>query len=565
MTWEEILAMLARLSELTPDEMTTLSDALAARANELLDAEPTDDVLAELREVSEALQQVAAENTSREADAQRRADEQQALRDSISQLVGADDEAGDDAGDEAPEGAADDAPADEAAPEGEPVNAGGSPAPPPAPARTRARPGGPGRRPAGMTPQPTPEPQLALVAAGTFDNIGVGESLADPERLAHAFVQAARASQGYRGPRVKIPVARVVADFPEERTLGRDWQVNQRRIRQVTSSEAITASGGICAPTEVRYDLPVIGEDSRPFRDTALARFGADRGGVRTLIPPVITDLDDAIDAWTEANDQNPSSPTTKPCLTIDCGDEDETVVDAITRCLETGNFRARYFPEQIDAWTALAAVNHARFAETRSITTVGNASLQITTGQLLGAAADVVANLDRAVAGMRSRHRDRTMRFRFAAPFWLRDLIRVDIARQMPVGSWDETLAAADARIDALFSSRGINVTWLLDGESGQVFAQQGDGALIGWPSTVITYLFVEGSWLFLDGGQLDLGIIRDSTLVGTNDFRMFAETFEATHFHGTPDTSERIVMDLCPDGGRSALIDVNPCTVGS
>jgi hypothetical protein len=30
------------------------------------------------------------------------------------------------------------------------------------------------------------------------------------------------------------------------------------------------------------------------------------------------------------------------------------------------------------------------------------------------------------------------------------------------------------------------------------------------------------------LDGGTLDLGIIRDSSLVGTNDYKMFIETFE-------------------------------------
>jgi hypothetical protein len=50
----------------------------------------------------------------------------------------------------------------------------------------------------------------------------------------------------------------------------------------------------------------------------------------------------------------------------------------------------------------------------------------------------------------------------------------------------------------------------------------------MLEFPDTFTWYLFAEGTFLFLDGGTLDLGIIRDSTLVGTNDYKMFVETFE-------------------------------------
>jgi hypothetical protein len=36
------------------------------------------------------------------------------------------------------------------------------------------------------------------------------------------------------------------------------------------------------------------------------------------------------------------------------------------------------------------------------------------------------------------------------------------------------------------------------------------------------------QGTFLYLDGGTLDLGLIRDSTLNATNNFEIFAETFE-------------------------------------
>lgn len=413
--------------------------------------------------------------------------------------------------------------------------------------------------------------ELSLVAAANLGSVQAGTPLT-PETLAQAMIEAYRLSEGYRGPRVKVPVARIGARggdpaelYGEERTLRMGSpEANTAKVAAVTSVSSLTAAGGICAPTPVRYDLPAVGVDDRPVRDDLLARFGADRGGIRTLPPPELTDFTGAVAAWTEANDQNPTSPTTKPCLTMTCPTEEETLVDAITRCLKIGNFRARFFPEQVQTWIEQAAVWHARFAETRMLTAIGSGSTQVSSGQLLGAMPDTVATIVRATAAFRSRRRLGAQRLRWGIPFWLLNLLTADLARQMPRGgSLEEQYAVAEAELLRIFSALGLNVTTFLDGETGQVFGAQGDGPLIGWPSTVVTYLFPEGSWLFLDGGQLDLGIVRDSTLVGTNDYLVFAETFENVHFHGIE--SHRLTLDLCPDGSVAGTVDVNPCTVGS
>ena len=46
--------------------------------------------------------------------------------------------------------------------------------------------------------------------------------------------------------------------------------------------------------------------------------------------------------------------------------------------------------------------------------------------------------------------------------------------------------------------------------------------------PAEVAWTLYPQGTFLAMDGGTLDLGIIRDSVLNSTNDFQIFAETFE-------------------------------------
>lgn len=585
----EILALLAdaeALAALTPAELEALDAELVELADTLQAEGLTDDVLAALQQIAEATDQVRAEHAARE---QAAADLQAEAAATLARIRGEQENPdGDPAADPAADPEADPAADPEAQPDPAADPAADPEAADPTPEQLAAAAGGPApvrprlssvrsRAPqatgvgAARTPSRVPEPsQWGLVASANLGDAGfaAGERLDDPDKLARAFQAAIESTKGYRhGPPVKVPVARAGADvadlYPEDRILDGNSRMNARKIEAVTSPQALTAAGGICAPINVRYDLPVIGDDDRPVRDMALARFGADRGGVSTIPPPQLTDLDGAVGIWTEANDTNPSSPATKPCLTVTCPDEDTTLVEAITLCLETGNFRARFFPEQIDAWMRLAAVNQARRAENQLLAAIGTGSTQVTSGQLLGATRDVLTTLDRAVAAIRSRFRLNTpMPLRFIAPFWLRDMIRTDLAREMP-GSGQERLAAADAEIEGWIRARGVNVTWSLDGESGQVFHAQGDGPLIGWPSTVVSYLYPEGSWLFLDGGELNLGVVRDSTLNATNDLQMFSETFESAHFHGN--VSYRLAMDLCPDGTVSGTVDIDPCSTGS
>jgi hypothetical protein len=438
------------------------------------------------------------------------------------------------------------------------------------------------RRPEQPAPMAVKAPDLAelgLVAAANAPGVQVGQPVETYDDLAKAFISAYESTKGYQhGPPVKVPIVRSgKGDFqyPESHRLDANMSSNMDKIAKAQAAvqaeggmrsaveHGLTASGGICAPEEVRYDMPTLGVDDRPVRDGFMTRFGADRGGITTLPPPVLEEVAGAVDVWTNANDITPSDPTTKPCLTVTCPSEDNSVVEAITKCLEYGNFRARYLPEQIEAWMDLAAVQHARTAEVQLLTAIAAGSTAVTAGQVLGTTRDVLASLDRANAVWRYRHRDDGITLSFAAPAWLRDQIKADIARQLPVGSTDETLAVADANIDRWFASRNIDPVWLLDGTAGQTFGVQGAGPLQGWPSTVTTYLAPAGSWLFLDGGMLDLGIVRDSTLNSTNDVQVFAETFEGSHFHGVE--SWTLTFDTCPDGSTSAAVDIAPCVSGS
>ena len=339
----------------------------------------------------------------------------------------------------------------------------------------------------------------------------------------------------------RVIVASIQGEYPEERRLGNDLSENMDKINDVISPEAVTAAGGLCAPLEPYYGIQVISEASRPVRD-ALANFGADRGGVRYLPPPHLSDVSDAIGITTEAEDSvgynsdgSSGHAIYKPCLHVTCGSEQTVTIDAIHRCLTFGNFAARTYPEQVQAWIQLALASHARTAETKLLDAISAECTQVTAANTYSASRSLLPQLDAAVAGYRSRHRASDgLRLHIMLPSWAKGALRADLARGYTYER--SALSVTDEEITSWFTARNVTVSWYVDSETGknQVFGAQSTGALNAFPSTVRWYLYVEGSFVFLDGGTLDLGLVRDSELISVNDYQIFAETFEAVAFFG-------------------------------
>lgn len=405
----------------------------------------------------------------------------------------------------------------------------------------------------------------AIVAGGDLRDFSVGQEIPDVKALGHVASERIEAlmaaKKGNRRMGGRFLIASVKPEWPEERTLNLDNN-DTDKINAVLASveqdaQVITAAGGLCAPVNVSYDLYGLGDDHRPIRDS-LVRFNATRGGIRFVAPPALSGMAGAVDVITEAED---TSGPTKPCLTITCGSDTEEFVSAITKCLQVGNWNKIFFREQFDAWWKLAGVQHAREAETELWDRLVAASTAVTTGEVAGAARDILENLDQAAAAYRSRHRmQRNTTLRVIGPDWIPNLIRSDLVRQM---AGDSTYAVTDAQINEWLAVRNIAVTWSPD-ITGNIFGTQGAAPLLRWPDTADFLFFSEGSFLFLDGGSLDFGMeIRDSTLNVTNDVQAMMETFEGEAFVGIE--SLRIRMNLCPSGEAAALADLAVCTTGS
>jgi hypothetical protein len=403
--------------------------------------------------------------------------------------------------------------------------------------------------PADRAPQVKSEPAPVTITAGAdIPGYTAGSPINDMKEVAEAM---AKRLHGLRRVNGGDGEQHIVASFstyyPEERVLTQDAESNWAKVQAVTGPEALVASGGHSAPYEVRYEIFGLGTTERPVRD-ALPKFSADRGGIRFITPPVLSSYGNAVGVWTNATDTNPGTDV-KTSLTVAAATENTVATDAVTLQLQFGNLMTRAYPELIARHNELGLIQHAREAEQYLLGKISAASTAVTTSSLMGFARDFLVNVGRAATAYRSRHRMAAdAPLRMLAPHWVKDAMVADLALSMP---GDSTLNAV-GEVEGYLAARGVNVTFTPD---QNVYGAQSSGALAEFADSFTWYLFAEGSFLFLDGGTLDLGIIRDSTLVGTNDYKMFVETFEGVAFVGIE--SLAITSTIAVNGVAAALRD--------
>lgn len=571
----KIRKLIDKLHEAKPDQLADIEAQLRAELDRLNTADLTDDVLADLETIANGITTVVdaqAALAQAEADRQARRDEILARVTPVAETPAPD---GDGEGEDEGDGSdADEAPvtvettAETPAPEPVieapvPVAAAGTRRPhiseinarrPAQKLSTKPAPGTPIRVPARLT------------AAADIAGIPSGAEFASRTELAQAFMRKHRAIAGTQGGSGdRFAVAQLSWEYPEDRRLSEDPGVNSERIAALLNPRSLVASGGLCAPVQPYYEQLVISAADRPVRD-ALASFQATRGGITFMPPLTLANLAGAVGVHTNQNDIDG---TTKNVTTVACGTAQTVDVEAITDIIKFGNLGARTFPERVAAAIELARANWARTAERELLGAISTGSTAVTGGgggllDDLGATRAFLRHLDLQIASFHNFHRTPPeMPFTLLVPDWIDDMFRADLAAEQP-GAADERLATADAIIDRMFAVRNLNAVRYLDGRTGagQDFAAQGAGATLPWPSAIESYLFPAGTWLFGDGGTLDLGLVRDSTLNSTNDYEMFSESFEFAAKVGPE--SRRITVTVCPNGATAAAQEFDPCTVG-
>lgn len=414
---------------------------------------------------------------------------------------------------------------------------------------------------------------VAIVAGADIPGVSAGQELTDKADVAKRFVDrlhTLRRANGGDGE--QHTVASFVTTYPEERSLvagaaeengAKIAAVVKEHVAEVSQHMALVAAGGFGTPSPQTYDIFGFGTDARPVKD-ALPKMSADRGSISYIEPPQLADYADAVGVWTPDMDEAAAAnggtgeDVVKNLLVVQGAQTRYAELDAITLQLQIGNLLARAYPELVQRHNELALIQHARLAEKTILAKISAGSTAVTAAQQVGLARDFLVTVRKAATQYRSRHRlPLSTPLQAIIPNWLFDAIAADLTLQMP---GDDTLGVAEGTIRGYLS--GSNVSFIASYDLNE-YGTQAAGPLNSWDPngsgdvTFDWFLFSEGTWVFLDGGTLDIGIVRDSALVGTNDYRMFVETFEGVAKIGIE--SIKVTQTFKVSGAASALEDIN------
>lgn len=419
---------------------------------------------------------------------------------------------------------------------------------------------------------PKPKGTPLIAAAGAPGIRNPGEALTRMD-LAQAMVEAVKRlgtpTKHEKGVEDRHLLARADFPFPEERILkpGEPTQ-NSAKIAAIGSPffggpaalEPLVASGGLCAPLTPFYDIPDFAVRDRPVRD-ALPSFQAVRGGVSVPSVSTIGDITTAITVIEEDEDAQGGTFATKSCQDFTCPSWTDVPVGIISHCREYGNLNAMAWPEGIAHENNLTLAAHARTAEQRLLDRIKSLSINVTTASVYNAAFDLIYGMVRAASGIRFRLRlgENAPVLRSLMPVWVLDLLVADSA-----ASQVDDRFKARAEVERILRGAGVVPAFYLDTPStgtSQGFAAETASALDDFPDDVQYALYVEGEFLHLDGGVLELGIVRDSTLNSTNDYQVFGETFENVARIGPTQGALWVTATVCPDGTFPALQTALSC----
>lgn len=543
----------ADLEKLTRDELEKLSreaweeyTSIAAKD----DADVTDEDLADLDRLNEAVEALDGRIDAIDGAAQERADKLAAARSKVAEAEAevADPEADPEdpeEGDPAPEGGEGDPDPEaevEAEQEQELVTASATP-------RRRTV-----RAAASRTPAPAeviPDaPRASLIAAANLPTIAADTEFTDLSHAARVWEQ--RISKGPAAGSmafaedlsdlkpVELKDTHVQQGFlkikraPAEFSTGLDMSATEQlRVIDEAADErkrfgsdglakkSLTAAGTAwCAPSENLYDFCSY-ETVSGILDIPTIQIR--HGGINFTKGPDYATL---AASWgflqTEAQ---AIANTAKTCYPVACPPFAETRMDAVGFCVTAGVLTASPggYPELIRRVLEIGTVAHAHKVNAQVISRIQTIIGAATDYVELGAAtSDLLQAIEIAALRMRySLAMAENATLEVVLPVWAKSIIRADMSRRP--GQAGEMMAVTDAMINAWFAVRGVRVQWIFDYQPLGTGALTTDGGTLNWtglPTQVEFMMWPAGAFIKGTSQVIDMDTIYDSVGLSTNTY---------------------------------------------
>lgn len=402
-------------------------------------------------------------------------------------------------------------------------------------------------------------PGFAADSDATFEDLAVALDRRLQGFNSGAYAAAARAGRAM-SERHSLAVVRKAFDeratvgTPESADAAMAFAVNEKNL----PGGSLVAAGGWCAPSETVYDLL---EDESRDGLISLPEINVTRGGIKFTKGPKFADLYAAPSFnFTEeeakagkylpdAANQGANKVGAKPVYHVPCTDFEEVRLSAAGLHIQAGLLQQRGYPELVARTIRGALVAHEHKMSERIIASMESQSTAVSmdAGQI-GAASPILTAIELQVEHYRYAQRlSRSTTLEAVFPYWVHGAIRTDLSRREGV----DLIDVPDSRIDAWFRARGVNPQFVYDwqGITGDA------GAFKTWPGSIKFLLYSAGT--FVKGSQdvITLDTVYDSVLLGQNDYTaLFTEEGYLVAKRGHD--ARVVTVPLNPNGGTGTGI---------
>ena len=402
-------------------------------------------------------------------------------------------------------------------------------------------------------------PGFAADSDASFEDLAVALDRRLQGFNSGAYAAAARAGRAM-SERHGLAVVRKTFDeratvsSPESADAAMAFAVNEKNL----PGGSLVAAGGWCAPSETVYDLL---EDESRDGLISLPEINVTRGGIKFTKGPKFADLYAApsfnfTEEEAKAGKYAPTSATDptnkvgpKPVYNVPCTEFEDVRLSAAGLHIQANLLQQRGYPELVARTIRGALVAHEHKMSERIIAAMERQSTAVSmdAGQI-GAAAPILTAIELQVEHYRYAQRlSRSTTLEAVFPYWVHGAIRTDLSRRQGVDLTDVN----DARIDAWFKARGVNPQFVYDWQA--LTGAAGDFKV--WGASLKFLLYSAGT--FVKGGQdvITLDTVYDSTLLGQNDYTaLFTEEGYLVAKRGHD--ARAVTVPINPNGGTGTGI---------
>ena len=241
-----------------------------------------------------------------------------------------------------------------------------------------------------------------------------------------------------------------------------------------------------------------------------------------------------------------------KPCNTVECPEFTDHRLDVCGVCIQAGILGDRAYPEATRRYVEGAVTAHMHRVDANIIADIvtGSTAVTVVDGNANpGTAAPLLAAIELQAEGVKYANRmGRNTMLEAVFPFWIRGMIRADLARRSGV----DLLGVSDAQIDAWFRMRGIAPQFVYN---WQTMAANPTA----WPASVQFLLYPAGTWVRLSSDLITLEALHDSVLNSENNYTaIFTE--EGYSVMQTCHISRVVTVTVCESGATGSSTIVCP-----